>query len=108
LLKEIAGHIFGHNSNEELYGKSKENLQKALSVLEDHMMVKHWFVGDSLTLADIVTFNMLAIPFCFVIDAELRKEYPSVSAWWFKMSKLALVSKRTGHLKWCEKSWGSV
>ena len=26
LLKEIAGHIFGHNSNEELYGKSKENL----------------------------------------------------------------------------------
>jgi glutathione S-transferase len=103
LLKQIAGHLFGHKIDLDLFDKSKQNLCSALSILEEHMSEKYWFVGNSLTLADIATFNMLAIPFCFVIDSNLREEYPSVSAWWDKMSKLSIISKRTGHLKWCEK-----
>ena len=66
--------------------------------MNDKIKNKEWFVGDGLTLADIVVFNSLIIPFSFVLDPGFRKAMPNISSWWEKMSKLDLVKNTAGLL----------
>ena len=61
---------------------------------------KSWLVGERLTLADIVVFNDLIIPFTFSFDAGyISKAIPNVSAWFVKMSKLPVVARTAGYIK---------
>ena len=60
---------------------------------------KSWLVADRLTLADIVVFNDLIIPFTFTFDAGYMKAIPNVVAWFVKMSKLPVVARTAGYIK---------
>ena len=62
-------------------------------------MGKYWLVGDRLTLADIVVFNALIIPFTFVLDSNFQKAMPHVAHWYDKMRKLPLIVRTAGYLK---------
>ena len=62
-------------------------------------MGKHWLVADRLTLADIVVFNSLIIPFAFVLDSNFKKAMPHMAHWYDKMRKLPLIVRTAGYLK---------
>jgi len=62
-------------------GKAKEDLAKALGVLEKHLADKTYLVGHKITLADIVVVSALLYPFKFVADAAYRKPFPNVMRW---------------------------
>jgi len=50
-------------------------------------------------------FVMLSPPFGFVIGPDARKDCPSLTAWYDKMSKLPVVSRHVGFNKMCEEAW---
>jgi len=60
---------------------SKQDLKKALAVLEKHLLYRTYIVGDAVTLADIVTACALLYPMKMVMDPSFRKPYPSVVRW---------------------------
>lgn len=60
---------------------------------------KSWLVGERLTLADIVAFNILIVAFTFSFDAGVCKAFPNVATWFAKMSKLPVVARTAGYIK---------
>lgn len=68
-------------------------------MLDAQLAGKYWLVGNELTLADIVTFNSLLLPFQLMLDGNFRKAMPNVAAWFAKMSRLPLVTRTAGFVK---------
>lgn len=61
--------------------KAKEDVKKALQVLENHLHLRTYLVGDKITLADIVVASALVYPFKLVLDKEFRKPFTAVNRW---------------------------
>lgn len=61
--------------------KAKEDVKKALQVLENHLHLRTYLVGDQITLADIVIASALVYPFKMVLDKEFRKPFTAVNRW---------------------------
>jgi glutathione S-transferase len=66
-----------------------ENGAKALGAMDDHLVGRDWFVGDSVTLADIAlyAYTHVAAEGGFELD-----RYPSIRAW------LGRVAAEPGHV----------
>jgi elongation factor 1-gamma len=62
--------------------KASADLHKALAVLEKHLLLRTYVVGEAITLADIVLVCALYYPYKLVLDAEARDAYPSVTRWY--------------------------
>lgn len=55
---------------------------KAVSVLEEHLLVHTFLVGDRITLADLFTAGIISRGFQFFFDKQWREEHPSVTRWY--------------------------
>jgi len=75
-------------------------IKEAVKVLNGQLGDRAWIVGDRLTLADIVTFNALIVPYTFSLDGGFRKAMPKAAEWFLKMSKLPVVTRTAGYVKW--------
>jgi len=62
-------------------GKAKQDLSRALAVLDAHLLDKTYLVGNKVTLADIVVVSALVYPFKFVCDPAFRAPYVNVIRW---------------------------
>eukprot|EP01041_Mallomonas_annulata_P010634 gene10634-22201_t len=62
-------------------GKAKQDLSRALSVLDAHLLDKTYLVGHKITLADITVVSALVYPFKFVCDGAFRNSFPNVMRW---------------------------
>lgn len=66
--------------------KNVEDAQKksnnALKVMEDHLMINTYLVGERLSLADIICAGIVGRGFELVLDKAWRKEHPSVTRWY--------------------------
>ena len=96
----IAYHAFGIIDDQAASTNATKSIKDAMKTLNGQLNGKAWLVGDRLTLADIVTFNALLVPFTFVLDGGVRKAFPNAAAWWLKMSKLPVVTRSAGYTKW--------
>lgn len=67
--------------NENVYKTAVANLNKALAVLNSHLLLKTYLVGESITLADITVVSALYYAFKFVLDEKARAKYPNVVRW---------------------------
>ena len=67
--------------NELMSAKAKEDLLKALKVLDNHLIDKTYLVGNAVTLADICVCSALIYPFKFLADAKYREAVPNVTRW---------------------------
>ena len=96
----MALHIFGWKEDKAAHDNGVKALKDAVKILNGRLSERAWLVGDKLTLADIVAFNALLIPFTFVLDGGFRKAMPKAAEWFLKMSKLPVVTRTAGYVKW--------
>lgn len=61
--------------------KAKEDLKRALAVLERHLLHRTYLVGNKVTLADITVASALVYPFKLVLDKDFRKPFSNVVRW---------------------------
>jgi len=76
--------VFGYTEfKPEVYTQAVQGLKAALTILENTLISKTFLVGNKITLADIVLVSALFYPFKFLLDADFRAPFPSVTRWFF-------------------------
>ncbi|KAI0120014.1 eEF1-gamma domain-containing protein [Nemania sp. FL0031] len=55
--------------------------QKAVAIVEEHLLHNTYLVGERITLADLFATGIIARGFQFFYDAEWRSENPNVTRW---------------------------
>ena len=55
---------------------------KTVSVLDQHLLVNTFLVGERITLADLFTTGVLARGFQYFFDKKWRAEHPNVTRWY--------------------------
>ncbi|KAI9679076.1 MAG: hypothetical protein M1829_001746 [Trizodia sp. TS-e1964] len=61
---------------------AQQSCLRAFSVMEKHLHVNTYLVGQRLTLADLFVTGTLARGFQYVFDAQWRESYPNVTRWY--------------------------
>jgi glutathione S-transferase len=74
------------NSNASNTDKAKEDVKRALAVLDAHLLAHTYLVGEAITAADVVVFCSLLNAFKLVFDAAFLAAFPCVTRW-FKTLK---------------------
>jgi elongation factor 1-gamma len=67
--------------NHEATEKAKQDVQKALNILNQHFLTHTYLVGNFITLADIALAMVLLRGFTNVFDNKFRKPYGNVVRW---------------------------
>eukprot|EP00929_Paragymnodinium_shiwhaense_P053306 TRINITY_DN26677_c0_g1_i1.p2 TRINITY_DN26677_c0_g1~~TRINITY_DN26677_c0_g1_i1.p2 ORF type:complete len:434 (+),score=136.87 TRINITY_DN26677_c0_g1_i1:91-1302(+) len=67
--------------NSGMHAKSVQDVRNALTVLENHLLLRTFLVGNKVTLADIVNVATLFYPMKFLLDGDFRASFPSVTRW---------------------------
>jgi len=100
----IVGPILGFAEfNQAAHDKAKESLFKNLAILDAHFASNEWFVGKRVTLADIIYVVAAHAFFTMVLDAEDRKKFSHVTAWFGRATSQPQFSKILGEIKYAEK-----
>ncbi|OOF95188.1 hypothetical protein ASPCADRAFT_207672 [Aspergillus carbonarius ITEM 5010] len=89
------------NANTEKEGL--ERLNRSLEYLENRLAGRSWIATDKLSLADISVAAALYWGFGMVIDAEMRKTYPGVVAWYERTLDSEHVKEAFGPKNFVEK-----
>ena len=55
---------------------------QALKVLDEHLLVHTFLVGERITLADLFVAGLLSRGFQYIFDKKWREEKPNVSRWY--------------------------
>jgi len=79
--------LFGKICNDELVLTALEKLKKLLIVIEAHLSQSAYFVGDSLTLADVFFTPLIQEAFQIPEFVALVSGYPHFQAWWSRVSQ---------------------
>lgn len=98
-VKKIASHYWGFKVDAEGCKAAEKELKNCARIMNQSLQGKSWLVGERLTLADIVAFNMLIVAFTFSFDAGVAKAFPNLASWFAKMSKLPVVARTAGYIK---------
>lgn len=65
---------------------------KAMHVLEEHLLVNTYLVGERLTLADLFTAGVLARGWQYFFDKKWREENPNVTRWYETVANQPIYS----------------
>ena len=72
---------------------------KAVGVLEQHLLVNTYLVGDRITLADLFAAGVFSRGFQYVFDKQWRSEYPNVTRWYATVYHQSIYSAVVGELE---------
>ncbi|KAL4950401.1 glutathione S-transferase [Aspergillus filifer] len=90
--------------NEETDNKAIANIERDLGALERHLQGKMWLAtSEKLSFADIAVASALIWGFMFSVDEEMREKFPTVIAWWKRVSESEGVKEAFGETKFIEK-----
>ncbi len=67
--------------NKKSVEDSKKAAQQAVKVLEEHLWVNTFLVGERLSLADLFTAGIISRGFQYFYDKNWRAEHPNVTRW---------------------------
>jgi len=96
--------IFGYMPfNAAATAKAKEDLKKALEVLDTHLLHRTYLVGDKITLADITVASALVYPMKMLLDAGFRKPFGNVERWFCTCVNQAEFKAVIGDVPLCKK-----
>jgi len=70
---------------------------KAASVLNDHLVVHTFLVGERITLADLFAAGILSRGFQYFFDKQWRADNPNVARWYVGYPKIALRTGGANH-----------
>jgi len=97
--------IFGYMPfNAAATAKAKADLQKALEVLNTHLLHRTYLVGDKITLADITIASALVYPMKMLLDPAFRKPYGNVERWFCTCVNQAEFKAVVGDVPLCKKT----
>jgi len=89
--------------NKQATEHAKEDIKKALGLLNKHLETKTFLVGERVSLADItVGCNLLSL-YKLVLDPEFRKPFPNVTRWFVTFVNQPEVKAVVGDVALCEK-----
>jgi elongation factor 1-gamma len=98
------GPILGHHLPHDVAAKSHGVVLAALAVLEKHLALRTYLVGEGVTLADVTAACALLYPFKFAMDAAARAPFPNVTRWFHTIVNQAPVQKAVGEVHFCEET----
>jgi len=82
LAKKVGRQVFGWaDFNKEKFEQASEQLKNQARVLNNHLANRAWFVGDSLTLADVSVFMSFVVPSQTIFGEEFRRTVPHFNNW---------------------------
>ena len=68
--------------NKKNVDDSAKNALKAIHVIEEHLLVNTFLVGERMTLADLFMASLIARGFQYVLDKQWRDENPNTTRWY--------------------------
>lgn len=83
---------------------SKKAALKAMKVLEEHLWVNTFLVGERLSLADLFAAGIIARGFQFFFDKAWREENPNVTRWYETVCNQPMYSAVTGKLEFIDEA----
>ena len=83
---------------------SKNQTNAAIKVLEDHLMVNTYLVGERVTLADIFVASIAQRGFDMVFDKKWSAEHPSFVRWFDTIVEQPIFKKALPEVKRCEQA----
>ena len=97
----IAWRLGGGEFDMKAEAKAADEILRWLKYYEGVLKVRKWLVSDTKgpSLADLVTADVFNFAFMAYIDAEMRKEYPSIVAWYERVQAVPeLEGMYTGNM----------
>jgi len=89
--------------NNKTTDKAKEDLKKALDVLNQHLLTCTYLVGERITLADISVCMTLLLAYQHVLEPAFREPYRNTNRWFNTIINQPEVKEVIGEFKLCEK-----
>ncbi|XP_015212607.2 valine--tRNA ligase [Lepisosteus oculatus] len=91
-------------ANDQAVERARAELQKILGVLDAHLRLRTYLVGEAVTLADITMATTLLLPFKYVLEPGLRKPIINVTRWFVTCLNQPRIKKVLGDVVLCEKA----
>jgi len=89
--------------NAEATARAKEDIKKALEVLQKHLTYRTFLVGERVSLADIVVSMSLHRLYTTVLDPAFRKNYGNANRWFLTCMNQPQFKSVVGETKLAEK-----
>ena len=83
---------------------SKKATEQKVKVLEDHLLVNTYLVGERLTLADIFAASILGRGFQYFFDKEWRAQNHAVARWFETVTNQSIWTDVAGKFELIEKA----
>ena len=77
---------------------------KSVSVLEEHLLVHTFLVGERITLADLFTAGVIARGFQYFFDKKWREQNPNVTRWYETVYNQPIYSAIVGKLEFIDQA----
>uniref|UniRef100_A0A803TVX7 valine--tRNA ligase n=1 Tax=Anolis carolinensis TaxID=28377 RepID=A0A803TVX7_ANOCA len=77
-------------------------LRNLLGVLDSHLKLRTYLVGEAVTLADVTVACALLLPYKYVLDQALRSSYINVTRWFLTCINQPEFQAVLGPVKLCE------
>jgi len=90
--------------NKQNTEKAKEDVKKAMGVMNTHLMTKTFLVGERISQADISVACTMVMLYQHVMDASFRAPFANVNRWFTTLVNQAEFKKVLGEVKMCTKS----
>jgi len=89
--------------NKQNTERAKEEVKRALSILNTHLATRTFLVGERISLADIsVACNLLQL-YQYVLEPQFRGAYQNTNRWFTTVINQPHVKAIIGEVKMCEK-----
>ncbi|KAF8534615.1 hypothetical protein BDD12DRAFT_859535 [Trichophaea hybrida] len=97
--------LIGRNPyNKKNVEVAQEQVLKAIKILEDHLALNTFFVGERMSLADIFAASIVGRGFQFVFDKEFRSKYPNVTRWYDLIANQDTYKDVAGEVKYIDEA----
>lgn len=77
---------------------------KAMKVLEEHLWVNTFLVGERISLADLFTASIVSHGFQYFFDKKWRKENPNTTRWYETVYKQPIYATVAGELSFIDEA----
>lgn len=94
----------GHPVSAVSVQAAQQEVLKILNYLNDHLFTRTFFVGQRISLADIVVFSALLPAYCYVLELSVRKQYVNLTRWFTTIINQQQVISVLGKVSLCEKA----
>jgi elongation factor 1-gamma len=78
--------------NRKAVDDSQKAALAAVHVLEEHLLVNTYFVGERLTLADLFVWGMVSRGFQYFFDKKWRADNPNLTRWYETVGNQPILS----------------